>query len=415
MMRLADRGMARRPLALIGAAALLSITVDGAGAQRPGQGRPTPTVVRLERRTDVPCEMPGPGWGNLFFEADAASGGRVAPFGDVAPGRRVEVIERRGGDGVLTYGVRVAGDESGERTLGFAPFAIRGSSDGRCATAEVPLDGQAATVRLQVAFADKYVYGRIAEYRVGHVRTARGRARVEVRPVHRGALQFHDLTALDLFVSTDEQAVRRETVLDSAGTLRFGDRVTGAFALGVHEGYTIDSVTTGGTRLYLTRVGSRVPVPARGFRAPAFAGTGLDGRPYRLAGRPGRLTVIEFWSTECPFSERARPAANQLADAVLARGGAYVMAVRESDTAAVRAHLAAQPRRGTVIARDSATWHVWNPMPVTPLYYVIGADGTILLREHGAAAVRLAAATAGVRLDESSTPRTPPARSGAQP
>jgi thiol-disulfide isomerase/thioredoxin len=147
----------------------------------------------------------------------------------------------------------------------------------------------------------------------------------------------------------------------------------------------------------MTRVGD-VAAPVRGFRAPAFAGTGLDGTAYRLARRPGRVVVVEFWSTECPFSARARPEANHLAAAVAARGGLYVTMARETDRAAVRTHLDQHPRRGTLLLQDSATWSAWNPRTVTPLYYVIGPDGTVLLREAGAPAVRLAAAAAGVRL-----------------
>jgi hypothetical protein len=129
---------------------------------------------------------------------------------------------------------------------------------------------------------------------------------------------------------------------------------------------------------------------------PPLAGKKLDGEAYRLARSPGRLTVVEFWSTECPFSERARPEAVRLAAALASRGAAFISMARESDTTAVRRFLAEHPRGGLQLVQDSATWRVWNPKTVTPLYYVIAADGTIRLRESGASAVRLAAAAAGV-------------------
>src|SRR5687768_412712 len=55
-------------------------------------------AVQLERVTDVPCTMPGPGWSNLFFAGDTAAAERLAPFTDDAAAMRVNVVERRGAD-----------------------------------------------------------------------------------------------------------------------------------------------------------------------------------------------------------------------------------------------------------------------------------------------------------------------------
>ena len=39
--------------------------------------------------------------------------------------------------------------------------------------------------------------------------------------------------------------------------------------------------------------------------APDFSLPGLDGKLYRLKDQRGKVVVLDFWSAECPWSERA--------------------------------------------------------------------------------------------------------------
>lgn len=373
------------------------------GAQVRTQALPVSRqVVQLERMTNVPCTIPGPGWSNLFFAGDTAAAERLAPFTDDAAGSRVMVVERRDAGRQRSYGVRV-----GESSV-MTPISMASTgTDARCGTVELPVGRAGALVRLQVAASDvePYVYGRIAEYRRGRLHAREREARVEVWPAHRGALSFDELAALEVFSGARPDPVQRRTELDSTGSLRFGDAVDGGFVIG-EQRFVIDSIDPGGLRLHLRR-GGEMALAERGFRMPPFAGTQLDGAAFRMARSPGRLTVVEFWSTECPFSERARPEAVRLAAALASRGAVFVSMARETDTAAVRRFLVEHPRDGLKLVQDSATWRAWNPKTITPLYYVIAADGTILLRESGASAVRLAAAAAGVPQRELEAGRLP--------
>jgi peroxiredoxin len=47
------------------------------------------------------------------------------------------------------------------------------------------------------------------------------------------------------------------------------------------------------------------PVAAVGEPAPDFVLQDLDGRTFRLADQRGRILVLNFWSVDCPHSERA--------------------------------------------------------------------------------------------------------------
>lgn len=47
------------------------------------------------------------------------------------------------------------------------------------------------------------------------------------------------------------------------------------------------------------------PVAAVGEPAPDLVLQDLDGRNFRLADQRGRIVVLNFWSADCPHSERA--------------------------------------------------------------------------------------------------------------
>lgn len=377
------------------------------GGARKGAAAPVPRsarlVLALERRADLPCTMASPGWSNIFFEGDSVSPeGRVAPFTTAPLAPRIDVVERRGDDGVRRYLARATGGT--ERALDFE-IAEKGL---RCATVELPVGHAGAPVRLQVAISadQRYAYGRVAEYREGRLAAGGSERRVEVWPAGRNAVRLDALGAVEIFVAgASGSPITRAARLDTDGTARPSDLVSGAFALdGVR--FVVDSVRGGGTHLVLLRVGD-VTMAARGFRAPAFVGRRLDGTRFELPARPGRLTVIEFWATDCPFSARARPEVVRLATALEAGGGAFVTMARDIAAADVRAHLTTNPRGGTALLQDSTTWEQWNPRAVTPLFYVLDADGRILLRESGASVVPLVAKAAGLPPSSVTAPAAP--------
>jgi thiol-disulfide isomerase/thioredoxin len=349
-----------------------------------------PHVVELTRVAERTCDDPG-GWTNLFFEGDpGVAAGAVALFTRIPGGGRVEAVQRETPTGETAYAIRSTVDGREH------PVEIRTTEAGRCGTAEVSVGRSGAIARVQVSLADGYIYGRIAEHRAGVFTTGETSVRIEVHPATRAALGFDRLADLRVFVDADgDGSIRPLNQMNAAGDIRFSEETAGAFVLD-GRGYIADSMSADGARLHLTSAAD-TPFPARGFQAPVLAGSDLDGREHDVAALAGRTVIVEFWSTECPFSEQARPEAARLAAELEARGGVYLSMARESDAGAIRAHLDAHPRKGIVLTRDDAAWERWNRMSATPLYYVIGPDGTILLREVGARAVRLAAGAAGIR------------------
>jgi hypothetical protein len=347
-------------------------------------------VVELDRVSDMDCDEPG-GWTNLFFAGDpVAQAGSVAVFAEVAPGLPIEVV-RRNDDGEIRYSLRIP-FRIEEEVLVFTP-----SRFGRCATAELRLEGVAHPLRIQISTAEEWAYGRIAEYRAGYFSTEGYRTRVEVHAGSRDAIGLNTIEHVEIYIGSDmTNPIRRFSEQLESGEVVFSDQVGEAFLLG-RTGFAADSLSTDSRRLFLTEIGDTT-LPYRGFVASEFAGTDLGGKAHRLSDHLGQVVVIEFWSTECAFSELARPQANQLAAGLESAGGTYIAMSRELDADMVRAHLEGHPRTSVGLLRDEETWQRWSPETATPLYYVIGSDGRVLMRERGAGAVRLAAAVAGVAI-----------------
>ena len=371
------------------AGGLVALTLIGCD-EEPTLIRPSLEVLPLTRVANRQCDD-AEGWSNLFFEGDSADATEVvARFAAPQAGSLVEIVRRGDPGGSPRYTTRVAGQESQ------APLEFEPMERGSCSTTEVSLPGMGTPVRIQVAISDRWVYGRVAEHREGVLVTPAESVHIEVQARTRNGLRFNELSGVQLFVDQDgDGRVRRRSELGPSGrTVLVGDAVGQRFKVD-DAAFEVLGLSDGGADITLRRV-EDAPAPFRGFKSPDLIGTKLDGTPFRLGDSAGRVVILEFWSTECPFSERARPDAQLLAAQLQSGGGRYISIARESDIAAVRKHVEENPRGGTLLVGEESTWRSWNPETVTPLYYVISPEGQIRLREAGAAAVRLAAVMADV-------------------
>ncbi|HMG13090.1 MAG TPA: TlpA disulfide reductase family protein, partial [Gemmatimonadaceae bacterium] len=148
-----------------------------------------------------------------------------------------------------------------------------------------------------------------------------------------------------------------------------------------------------GSRLVVRQTKTRVAA-VENFKAPQIVATTLNGRKYQLSKRSD-VVLVEFWSVSCGFCEKARPAANELADAE--RGKLTWLAIaHETDRVEIERFLAAHPMNATVALYDSAAWTTYNPSGVTPLFFVVDKKGVIRFRAAGASAIDAVAATVKV-------------------
>lgn len=122
---------------------------------------------------------------------------------------------------------------------------------------------------------------------------------------------------------------------------------------------------------------------ARGETVALPALTLLDGRPLDTAALAGKLVVVEFWASWCPFCARQNPHVEALYRAQRGRG-LEVVAVSIDKTA--RAAADYMRSHGYTFPAGLATpeWQrIFRLRRGLPQLYVIGRDGRIAMVEMG--------------------------------
>jgi len=116
--------------------------------------------------------------------------------------------------------------------------------------------------------------------------------------------------------------------------------------------------------------------------APDFTLLDLQGRPHRLSAQRGVITILNFWSAECPWSERADHLLAEWLGAWGERTARWTIASNANEPVEMLAQAAAE--RGLGILLHDARQEVADlyRAQTTPHVFVIDEQG--ILRYQGA-------------------------------
>lgn len=373
-------------------------------------GASAATVVTLDRIDDRTPAKFSRGLHNIFFEDVPAA---LRDSLRVRAGwRRVQVADLIAEAGIQrTRVARFTQGESGEQKyvvdtagtldLAHAPVLTFERRE-RLQVANIELtvrskSGNKRRVPYQVLLSDDgYTYARIADYRIGRLHLDGQEYAVRVQNRSHGH-PFYAVNAGTEFIidlNGDGQLADRATVT-VGGRPMSAEQVLAAmpFAIGSLL-FELDAIDSAGTRLQI-RPSNRAVAVAEGRDAPEVVAEPLTGGVFRLSKEAGKVVLLEFWATDCHYSEQVRVAANAL---VTKYGAGYVWVAIPKDTgrAALEQHLAKFPMRATVTMRDSAAWATYNPREATPVLVVVDERGIVRFRAEGASALAAVAA----KLDE---------------
>jgi thiol-disulfide isomerase/thioredoxin len=238
---------------------------------------------------------------------------------------------------------------------------------------------------------DGYTYARIAEYLTGRIRVGGKDYATKIRSAYRTDPFYSPGpgTVFLIDLNGDGEIAEKPSVTRN-GAPAAAEQVMARtpFMLG-KQAWEVADLDSMGSRLVIRRTKTRVAA-VENFKAPQLVVRTLSGRSYRLS-KQSDVVLVEFWSVSCGFCEKARPAANELADAE--RGTFTWLAVaRETDRLEIERFLTAHPMSATVALYDSAAWTTYNPIGVTPLFFVVDKKGVIRFRGAGASAIDAVAA-----------------------
>jgi thiol-disulfide isomerase/thioredoxin len=361
-------------------------------------------IVRLDRVVD---SSPSPlGLSNIFFAPPSPEIQRAMRTGEGWTG--IEIAEIVEGDSLRTiyaarfklpgtdqihYVVDTAGnlDFAHGQSLTFEPWP-------HIEVANLGLDvhttrGTHRRIPYQVSLSDDgYTYARIAEYLTGRVQVDGKDYAVKVRSAYRDEPFYGPGSGTVFLIDLDgngEIAEKPSVTLDGAPAAAEQVMARTPFMLG-GKAWEIADVDSMGSRLVIRRTKTRVAA-VENFKAPQIVARTLSGRSYRLSKHSG-VVLVEFWSVNCGFCEKARPAANDLADAERGTSFTWLAIARENDRIEIERFLAAHPMSAKVALNDSSAWATYNPTGVTPFFVVVDSKGIIRFRAVGASAIDAVAA-----------------------
>ena len=231
---------------------------------------------------------------------------------------------------------------------------------------------------------DHYTYARIAEYRAGRFRVAGRDYAVRLRGAWRDR-PFYGLdqgTKFLVHLDGDGQVVEDASVSVGGRPAAADEVMAGAPFFLNGRPYEFAALDSAGLRLEI-RSSTVTAAAVAGFVAPDLAALDVRGMTYRLKSDSGKVVLLEFWSVECPYSEKVREPLNDLVMSLPGTRLSWVAMALENDGARVQDHLREHPMNATVTVIDSSAWRTYNPMTVTPLFVLVDERGIVRFRGTG--------------------------------
>ncbi|HEX3684083.1 MAG TPA: TlpA disulfide reductase family protein [Bryobacteraceae bacterium] len=123
----------------------------------------------------------------------------------------------------------------------------------------------------------------------------------------------------------------------------------------------------------------------RGEPAPRFSAKTLDGEKYSSDSLKGKVVLIQFWATWCPYCKKDEPALETVTKE-FEKAGLVVLAVDMGEPRRkVKKFVEASPRPWKVVLAEDTTLAAICEAKSYPMYVLIDREGTIAGTQHGAA------------------------------
>jgi thiol-disulfide isomerase/thioredoxin len=119
--------------------------------------------------------------------------------------------------------------------------------------------------------------------------------------------------------------------------------------------------------------------------APRFTATAMDGEKFSNASTKGKVVLLDFWTTWCPYCNEEASIVDNLGRE-FAEKGLIVLAINVAESKKkVKQHLERHPRTSHVVLMEDTNLAAMYQATVYPIYVVIDRDGNIAGEQRGAA------------------------------
>src|SRR5271157_3837447 len=117
--------------------------------------------------------------------------------------------------------------------------------------------------------------------------------------------------------------------------------------------------------------------------APNFRAKTLDGEQFTNESLKGKVVLLQFWATWCPYCRRDQPAVDAIVHDFEGRG-LVVLAVNVGESKSkVKQYLRNSPRACSIVATEDTNLAALFAAHAYPLYVLIDRDGMIAGTQRG--------------------------------
>ena len=127
-----------------------------------------------------------------------------------------------------------------------------------------------------------------------------------------------------------------------------------------------------------------LPAFDRPENAPAFHAKTLDGEVFTKESLKGKVVLVQFWTTWCPYCKGEQPAVDKLVHDFSGQG-LVVLAVNVGESKKkVQKYLDQSPRACKIVLTEDTNLAAMFPSRGYPLYILIDREGTVVARQDSA-------------------------------
>jgi thiol-disulfide isomerase/thioredoxin len=122
--------------------------------------------------------------------------------------------------------------------------------------------------------------------------------------------------------------------------------------------------------------------------APNFHAKTLSGETFNNSSIKGKVTLLEFWTTWCPYCRNEEPLVEHI-NQEFAGKGLVVLAIDVNESKkTVKKYLDQHPRSCPIVLTEDTNLAAMYAATSYPIYVVIDRDGNIAATQRGAAGER---------------------------
>ncbi|HZY35761.1 MAG TPA: hypothetical protein VFE53_03890 [Mucilaginibacter sp.] len=349
--------------------------------------------IKIDLRTDTLKDPPGKfiGISNLFFDKVDSSGNFSFPSGwkNIEQAQMIEnlslepvsIFRIKDDSGKFSYYVD---SDNGKKIAETDLLVFRQSQSNKIAAIKVRtknlLTGKFTRyVPYEVIISGKYIYGRIKEQKTGVLNVDNNSYKIVVRPYSRSSVNY-SLKESSIFIDFNRDGEIHERWSVYQGKPVSGEAVSyeEPFKIGT-KGFIVDSLEENGSWLTIRPYNSQEAL-AVGYKMPSIDFYDINGELLNKASK--KYMLIELWSTSCPFCESIRNRLNTLFSDK--NSSVDWITISRENKQTVNDFLTTHPISAKIVIPKDNQWKYLNPQTVTPLFYLVANDGTVIFTGSGA-------------------------------